>query len=486
MTLAEPTAINSTLADEARVELDELGRANLAQTRRFPGDRPDRQPIHTVYGGAQLFRAETSSRLGELALASLAQYAPNPFAFAAALALPGHDSLPSNASERERLVERFGRDPDALRAERPEQWLPLAVYDRVSAKLKREPVEDFRIDFEDGFGVRPDAEEDETAVRCAREVARGMRENVLPPFLGIRIKTLNEELKARAVRTLDIFVSTLVAEAGKLPENFVVTLPKITVPEQPRALVRLFERLEKRLGLPDRALKMEMMVELTQSIVDADGRLGLPRLLAACEGRCTGAHFGTYDYTASCDITALFQAMDHPLCQFALHAMKNALAGTGVFLSDGATNVMPVGPHRASEDKHLTLAQEAQNVASVHAAWRLMYGHVRLSLKNGFYQGWDLHPAQLPVRYAACYTFFLEGFEAAATRLKNFVDKAAQATLVGDVFDDAATGQGLLNYFLRGLSAGAVTEAELAQTGLTLDEVRSRSFVKILAGRTQR
>ncbi len=478
--------MKSTLADEARAELDELSRANVAQAKRYPGDRPDRQPIHTVYGGAQLFRADTAKRLGELALASLEQYAPDPFAFAAALALPGHEVLPSGAAERAELRERFARDAAGLRAEQPRLWLPLAVYDRVIAKLGREPVEDFRIDFEDGFGVRPDAEEDETAVRCAREVARGLREGLLPPFVGIRIKTFNEELKLRAVRTLDLFVSTLVAEAGRLPAGFVVTLPKITVPEQPRTLVRLFERLEGRLGLAPGSLKLEMMVELTQSIIDAEGRSNLPLLLAACEGRCTGAHFGTYDYTASCDITALFQAMSHPLCQYALHSMKNALAGTGVFLSDGATNVMPVGPHRAPPGGALTAAEQAQNVASVHAAWRLMYGHVRLSLENGFYQGWDLHPAQLPVRYAACYAFFLEGFAAAAARLANFVDKAAQATLVGDVFDDAATGQGLLNYFLRGLSAGAVSEGELAQTGLTLDEVRSRSFVKILAGRTQR
>ncbi|MCU0683224.1 MAG: phosphoenolpyruvate kinase [Polyangiaceae bacterium] len=484
--MAEGTAIQSTLAEEARAELEELSRANLAQARRYPGDRPDRQPIHTVYGGAQLFRADTSLRLGELAIASLAQYAPDAFAFAEALRLPGHEALPRDADAQAELGARFGRDPAGLRAERPDQWLPLATYDRVLAKLRREPVEDFRIDFEDGFGVRPDAEEDETARRCAREVARGLREGSLPPFLGIRIKTFNEELKGRAVRTLDLFVSELVAQAGKLPDNFVVTLPKITVPEQPRTLVRLFERLERRLNLPAHTLKLEMMVELTQSIVDAEGRSNLPRLLDACEGRCTGAHFGTYDYTASCDITALWQAMDHPLCQYALHSMKNALAGTGVFLSDGATNVMPVGPHRAPPGERLDAALEAQNVASVHAAWRLMYGHVRLSLKNGFYQGWDLHPAQLPVRYAACYAFFLEGFEAAAARLKNFVDKAAQATLVGDVFDDAATGQGLLNYFLRGLSAGAVSEGELALTGLTLDEVRSRSFVKILAGRTQR
>ena len=105
---------------------------------------------------------------------------------------------------------------------------------------------------------------------------------------------------------------------------------------------------------------------------------------------------------------------------------------------------------------------------------------------NGFYQGWDLHPAQLPSRYAAVYSFFLEGLGPASERLKNFVEKAAQATLVGDVFDDAATGQGLLNYFLRALNCGAMTEREaIEMSGLTVDELRTRSFVKILNGRKQ-
>jgi len=119
----------------------------------------------------------------------------------------------------------------------------------------------------------------------------------------------------------------------------------------------------------------------------------------------------------------------------------------------------------------------------VHAAWRLHTTHVRHSLETAFYQGWDLHPAQLPTRYAAVFAFFLESKEAATERLKNFVEKAAQATLVGDVFDDAATGQGLLNYFLRGIACGAVTEQEALATGLSLDEIRSKSFVKIMAAR---
>jgi hypothetical protein len=105
------------------------------------------------------------------------------------------------------------------------------------------------------------------------------------------------------------------------------------------------------------------------------------------------------------------------------------------------------------------------------------------SLQNGLYEGWDLHPAQLVVRYAAVYSFFLSGLPAASGRLKTFVEKAALASLFGDVFDDAATGQGLLNFFLRGIACGAITEEEALATGLTLEEIRLRSFYRILQGR---
>jgi hypothetical protein len=195
------------------------------------------------------------------------------------------------------------------------------------------------------------------------------------------------------------------------------------------------------------------------------------------------AHFGTYDYTASCDITAMYQSMRHPACDFAKHMMKVAYAGTGIWLSDGATTIMPVAPHKAAKGAQLTPEQARENQRAVHAAWRLHADDVRHSLVNGYYQGWDLHPAQLPSRYGAVYGFFLDGLPAATERLKNFIGKAAQATLAGDVFDDAATGQGLLNFFLRGVSCGALTEQEALVTGVTLDELRSRSFLKILENR---
>jgi hypothetical protein len=173
--------------------------------------------------------------------------------------------------------------------------------------------------------------------------------------------------------------------------------------------------------------------------------------------------------------------MLHPACDFARHAMQVAFGGTGVWLSDGATNVMPVAPHRG---ENLTPEQQAENISVVHRAWRLHYDHVRHSLRNAYYQGWDLHPAQLPTRYAAVFAFFLEGLDAAAERLRNFVAKAAQATLVGDVFDDAATGQGLLNYFLRAINCRALTEHEAQElTTLTHDELRSGSFVRIMKNR---
>lgn len=250
-----------------------------------------------------------------------------------------------------------------------------------------------------------------------------------------------------------------------MPPNFVVTIPKVMIPEQVEALAGLLAILEKKTGLARGSLKLELMIETPQSILNAAGESNLLQLVRAAGGRCVAAHFGTYDYTALCNITAAHQAMAHPACDFAKNMMQVALAQTGVMLSDGATNVMPVGSRDA-----------------VHRAWKLSYQHMRHSLETAYYQGWDLHPAQLPVRYAAVYAFFLESFDPAAARLKAFVEKAAQATLLGDVFDDAATGQGLLNYFLRAINCGAITAEEALVTGVTLEEFQTRSlFVKILA-----
>ncbi|MEA2599369.1 MAG: hypothetical protein QOF89_361 [Acidobacteriota bacterium] len=442
-----PTSLRD---DAVRDVFERLRGANLAFMRRQPGESGRRQPVHTVYGGAHLFKADTASRLGALALRALEEYAPTPADLAGAIGL------------REDLA--------------------ATIHTRVAEKLRREPVEDFRADFEDGYGNRPDAEEDGHAEAAAREMAAGLAAGTLPAFTGIRIKPFTEELRGRSFRTLDLFLTTLIRETGgRLPENFVVTLPKVTIPEQVATLADLFDSLESALRLAAGSIRLEVMIETPQIILDSTGGSGLPMLIAAARNRCVAAHFGTYDYTAACNITAEHQSMTHPVCDFAKHMMQIAFAGTGIWLSDGATNVLPVPPHRGTQ---LTPAQAAENRAVVHRAWSLHAGHVRHSLVGGFYQGWDLHPAQLVTRYAALYSFFLEGLDAASDRLRNFVQKAAQATLVGEVFDDAATGQGLLNYFLRAINCGAITEEEaLERSGLTLDELRGRSFVKILKNR---
>jgi citrate lyase beta subunit len=430
-----------------------LERVHAAARTPPPPER--RQAVHTVYGGAHLARFDTARRLGARALAALEEYAPDPPRLAAALELP-----PALAS---------------------------AVHGRVREKLTREPVEDFRIDFEDGYGLRPDAEEDGHAVAAARAWARGLEESTLPPFSGIRVKPFSPELAERSLRTLDLFLTALVeATRGRLPPGFVVTLPKISHPEEVGALADALEALEGRLGLSSGAVPIELMIETPRSVLDAAGAAAAPALVAAGRGRVRSAHFGTYDYTASLEITAAHQHMAHPSCDFAKHVLQVSLAGSGVALSDGATNVLPVPVHRPGEGRPLSAAQREDNQRAVHAAWRLHHARVRHSLEGAYYQGWDLHPAQLPVRYAAVYGFFLEHVDAAAERLSHFVGQAARATLVGEIFDDAATGQGLLNYFLRAVGCGALTEAEaVAKTGLTLEELAGRSFLAILRRRAE-
>jgi hypothetical protein len=283
------------------------------------------------------------------------------------------------------------------------------------------------------------------------------------------------------VRTLDRFLTALLrATSGRLPPGFVVTLPKVEYAGQVEAVAGVLEALEPALGLAPGALQLEVMVELTQSLFTPEGTLALPQVLHRARGRLRGAHFGTYDYTASCNITSSDQSMTHPAADFARHLMQVSLARTGVVLSDGATTVLPIGPHRGTP----TPEQHDENRKVVQAAWRLHHRHITDSLRRGFFQGWDLHPAQLPIRYASTYAYFLQAVDDSATRLNRFLERAAQATRAGSVFDDAATGQGLVNFFTRAASCGALADAEvLALTGLLPSQLAARRFTQLVAER---
>ncbi|MGQ0734626.1 MAG: DUF6986 family protein [Acidobacteriota bacterium] len=445
-----------------------LARGNQRLASKYPGEAAGAQPVHTFYGGAHLFRADSVGKLGATALATLNEYAPNGAALAEALGL------------------RTGSSPRGSA-----NGLPLTVVDlvraRVVAKLRREPIEDFRIDFEDGYGTRPDAEEDGHATTAADEVAASHAAGTLPRRIGIRIKPLSRELHDRSLRTFDLFVTRLGhRSAGALPPDLVVTIPKVMSPEHVQAAARACHVLEQRLRIRAGTIRLEIMVETPQSILSADGSSTLRELVAGGDDRVIGAHFGVYDYTALCGITAAWQHLRHPACDVARAFMQVALAQSGVQLSDGGSHVMPVELHRAKRGFELNDEQRRENRDAIHRAWKIHYDDVRHSLMNGYYQGWDLHPAQLVTRYAAVFAFYLESRAAATARLRAFLDKAAQAALVGDVFDDAATGQALLIFFVRGFNCGALTLEEAADAGLSHSDLQGRTFLEILDARRQR
>ena len=406
-----------------------LTAANTRLARLYPGDATARQPVHTFIGGGDAFTRDASRRAGAQAIQALELFAPTPRVFADAIGV---------SAKNVALTER--------------------MYTRVREKLEREPIEDFRIDFEDGYGTRPDAEEDGHVRAAAEEVAAGINDATLPPFIGIRVKPLSRELQARSLRTLDLFVTTMVKAARRLPGNFAVTLTKVMVPEHVSAAARACAALERKLHLKRGAIRLELMIETPQAILAPDGTCALPRLVKAGAGRVRGAHFGVYDYTALCGITAAWQHPRHFSCDFAREMMRVSLAQTGVMMADGGSNIMPIPPH-------------------VQAAWKTHFADVTHSLVNGFYQGWDLHPAQLPTRYAAVYAFYLSSLPAATTRLKGFFSKAEKA---GAAFDDAATGQALLNFINRAVSTGAITLDEATATGLRPSELGGPSFRHIL------
>src|SRR6266849_1070948 len=285
--------MKTSLSDSAvQSALRILDWPSAAFAARYPGETGRRQPVHVVYGGAHSFRAGISRRLGDVALATLEEFAPDAFTFARAIGLPGAGALPKSGKQAATAARRFAKSPEKLRLENRAAWMAQIIYSRVLEKLRREPVEDFRIDFEDGYGNRPDAEEDQHAKLAAEEVTKGFSEGLLPPFIGIRLKPFSPELHDRSIRTLNLFVSALCeGTRGRLPANFVVTLPKVVIPEQMSALAHLLDAMEPALSLEKGSLRFEMMVETTQAILNERGESNLPRFLEAAGGRCIAAHF---------------------------------------------------------------------------------------------------------------------------------------------------------------------------------------------------
>ena len=316
------------------------------------------------------------------------------------------------------------------------------------SKLENEPIEDLRLDFEDGYGNRADDVEDAEAVRSAAEVAAAVTAGEAPAFIGLRFKCFEAPTRRRGIRTLDLFLGTLLAALDELPHGLVITFPKVSMVSQVEALVLVCEQLERMHGLPVGRLRFEVQVETPQLILGADGRSPVATVIHAGEGRVSALHYGTYDYSALLQVSAEYQSAAHPAADFAKEVMQVAAAGTGVHVADGSTNILPVG---SAED--------------VRASWRLHAGLVRRSLERAYYQGWDMHRGHLPTRFLVNFAFYREGFPRAAGRLSDYVAKTGS-----EVLDEAPTMRALARYIYRGFACGALDETELiASTGLDGD-----------------
>ncbi|WP_427005930.1 DUF6986 family protein [Pseudarthrobacter sp. H2] len=408
-------------ADLARIE-EQLAATDQLLDQGYPGDDGSRQPVHTVYVPADRFTPSLAADWGAQALA----------------AAEAHGGLA-------RLGSLLGQDSE----------LASAVAERVAAKLASEPIEDLRLDFEDGYGDRGDEAEDADAVAAANAVAAAVAAGTAPPFIGIRFKCFEAPTRARGLRTLGLFVSTLAA-AGELPAGLILTLPKVTTVAQVQAMDYAVSRLEEVHSLPAGRLRFEVQVETPQLILGPDGTSPVAQLPHAVPGRISALHYGTYDYSASLQISAEYQSMEHPVADFAKEVMQLAVAGTGIRLSDGSTNIIPVGD-------------------AVEDAWKLHGRLVRRSLERGYYQGWDLHAAQLPSRFAATYAFYREGLPAAAARLRNYVDRTE-----GGVMDEPATARALAAFVLRGVQCGAVgTEEVQARAGVELSQLTALAHPRL-------
>lgn len=363
---------------------------------RFPGDRPVAQPAHTVYVPAADVDVDT----------------PRVWA-GQALELAGQ--------RHEVLAELADADAVALVVER----------------LRTNPIEDLRIDLEDGYGWRDDTVEDAHA-RRAGEILRAWTSDrpYAPRMAGVRAKGLGERERPRGLRTLELVLEA----AGGVPDGFVFTVPKLRDVRQVDAVNTLCEELERVHGVPSGALRYELQVEIPQAILGPDGRATVAEAIHRGGRRLSGLHYGTYDYSAACGIVSSQQSLAHPVADHAKAVMQAAAAQTGVWISDGSTQIMPTG-----------------STEHVEAAVRRHHALVIRSLERGYYQGWDMHPGHLVTRWLAVIGFFRSAMPTAAARLQAYFERT-----VGDVVDEPATALSLATVIDRGLAAGAFDVAEVA------------------------
>ncbi|MBC9936529.1 MULTISPECIES: aldolase [unclassified Leucobacter] len=304
---------------------------------------------------------------------------------------------------------------------------------RVEAKMLAGGIEDLRVDFEDGYGTRLDETEDLHAQQAGAEAAK------LEDYqhqVGLRIKSMEPDTRARGIRTLTLFLRSLTSEV--VPRGPVlITLPKVTSMNQADAFCEFVEVLEGDLGLPARALLVEIQVEAPRIISQLLTEGAFNSSQSVRSGRISGLHFGTYDYGAALKIDPFHQRLDHPSADFAKLVMQLAVSETDVRLSDGSSNRIPVP-------------------ADNFGAWTEHASLVQRSLRRGITQGWDIHPLQLPSRYFAVYDYYRSGLQEAIARINDYLAVQSLAVL-----DEPASARALAAFLLAGVQLGAVDAEEI-------------------------
>ncbi len=409
-----------------------------------------RQPVHTVYIPAHLMTGaardpDIARSWGDTALSALTAYGGAATAEDAATGLARELGVP---------------EQDAA-----------TVGGLTVAKLRREPVEDLRIDFEDGFTQRGvpvaerDADEDARAVEAAGILADwfttdtlGDRPAYAPAYAGIRFRSFDPAVRDRGLRTL-VTVLSVLNDRGVLgtvlaenPRSLRLTLPKVQHHRQVGTFVEILEQLEEVFGLPaGTQILFEVQIETPQAVVGVGGEAEPARILAAGAGRILSLHYGTYDYSASLGVDAAEQSMEHPVADHAKDILQVATTAVGVELSDGSTNRIPVG----TADQILD-------------GWRIHHRLVTRHLRRGIRQGWDLHAHQLVTRHLATIAYFRASWATSAERLRDYV--AGDGTRW---MDEPATAKAMAGYLLRAHACGAVTDTELATTGVSPDQLHT-------------
>lgn len=417
-----------------RLEL--ANRAASADVLFATPKHPFHQPVHVLYGGAHLLTEQTFEKIAALAVQAF-QYA---------------------APTAQALNTRCGENWSLEFAEK--------VFNRAKKKILENPLEDYRIDFEDGYGIRSDEEEDQHAVSAAQTLLVAATRPFSPKNLGIRIKPLSTSSMRRSLKTLALFVEEMckVREPHSLPvRHLIVTLPKVTNAEQVATLVEILDAYEKQFHLGQGFFSVELVIETPEAFLGLDGTIPLSSFLHSAAGRCRGLHFGVYDFTSSLGIGSAGQSIDHLACDFArMWIQMVASLAPHVVVSDGIINRLPVVPKESG----------SKPTQKFDSDWHYNYRQMTRSLANGYYQGWDLHPCQLPIRHVANTVFVLKEFDGAVSRLKSFVARSSQASLVSGMFDDRASVLGLLNFFDRAIWSGVIDEGVLKDAELDLDSIR--------------